>query len=75
MTIKEYIEHMRNAGENVSLSSIAREIPCAPAYISMIANEKANPSYKMAARIEIVTNGLVKITNWYSSENSSNPLT
>lgn len=59
---------MKLQGKEVSFSSIAKEIPCAPQYISMIANEKANPSYRMAQRIELITNGMVKLTNWYSNE-------
>ena len=65
MTIKEYIDHQKEQGILVNFSTIAKEIPCAPAYISMIANGKANPSYRMAARIEIITNGMVSRKNWY----------
>lgn len=68
MTLKEYVQHMQEKGEHVNLSTIAKEIPCTPAYMSMIAGNKANPSYQMAKRIELITNGLVPKTNWYNNE-------
>jgi transcriptional regulator with XRE-family HTH domain len=63
MTIKEYV-----IAKNITLTSIADLIPCTPQYISMISAGKSNPSYKMAKRIEEVTNGEVEKENWYPKD-------
>lgn len=68
MTINEYIDRKRNRGEYVNYSTLAALIPCAPQYISMIANGKRQPGYAMARRIEQVTNGEVSRRNWYPDE-------
>lgn len=65
MTIKEYIEWMNKKGEDINFSTIAEKIPCSPTYISKIANGKVNPGYRMAARIEQITDGMVTKANWY----------
>lgn len=68
MTINEYIDKKQNSGEKVNYSTIAEQVPCAPQYISMIANGKRRPSFIMARRIEQITNGQVPKTNWYPDE-------
>lgn len=68
MTLLEYINQKKSEGVDVSYSSIARDIPCAPAYISMVASGKRRPSYDMARRIDQVTNGEVPKENWYPED-------
>lgn len=63
MTIKEYV-----AAKNITYSDLASLVPCTPQFISMLANDKANPSFRMAKRIEEITDGLVKKENWYPNE-------
>ena len=64
MTINEYINKCRDIGIEVNYSSIARDIPCHFTYIAKIASGERIPSYKMARRIEQITDGKVKRTNW-----------
>lgn len=61
MTLKEYL----TLHPEYSLSKIAREVPCTPQHIIMIANGKRKPSFDIAKKIEQITNGSVAITNWY----------
>lgn len=72
MTLYEYVTKEQSKGNPVSYSSIAREVPCKAHYISMIAMGKRRPSYDMAKRIEMVTDGEVPVTNWYENEPSEN---
>lgn len=65
MTLKEYIQLEKDAGRESSYSLIARDIPCHFTYIEKIANGRRRPSYDMARRIEIVTDGKVSRYNWY----------
>lgn len=46
-------------------SALAKEVPCSQPYIGMIAKGKAHPSFKMALRLEKLTNGMVSRENWY----------
>lgn len=62
MTLKEYVKSYPDD----NLSQIARRIPCTQEYMSMVAAGKRTPSYKMACRIEQVTQGKVEKSNWYS---------
>lgn len=66
MTLIEYINSELDAGRQASFSSIAREVPCAPSYISKIASGSRRPSFEMAKRIEMITGGKVPKTIWYS---------
>lgn len=50
---------------STSLNQLAKQIPCARQYLSNVSRGKEFPSYKMACRIESVTNGKVPRTNWY----------
>lgn len=68
MTLYEYVKEEQEKGNPVTYSSIAREIPCKASYISMIALGKRRPSFDMAKRIDIITEGRVPITNWYSHD-------
>ncbi len=68
MTLEEYVSQNIEKGLEISYSSIARDIPCAAAYISMIARGKRRPSYDMARRIEQATNGEVSRFNWYPQD-------
>lgn len=68
MTLHEYVNMSQDKGENVSYASIAKDIPCHFSYISLIASGRRRPSYDMARRIEQVTNGAVKRTNWYPND-------
>ena len=63
MTIKEYV-----MSKNINYSDLANLIPCTPQFVSMMANDKARPSFRMAKRIEEVTNGHVKKENWFPNE-------
>lgn len=65
MTLPEYVDKYKNEGKEISYSSIAKLIPCHFSYIGKIANGTRMPSYAMARRIEQITNGEVKRTNWY----------
>ena len=68
MTLKEYVKSEQNSGKETSYSTIARDIPCHVSYIEKIANNKRRPSYDMARRIELATNGKVNRYNWYTKE-------
>lgn len=63
MSLKDYIQ----SGQ-ATYSGLAREIPCSQPHIWDIANGKANPSFKMACRIENVTSGIVPRTLWYPND-------
>lgn len=60
MSLAEYIETT-----GISLTDFSKLIPCSYSYPGMIIKGKATPSYRMAARIEQITGGLVPRTNWY----------
>lgn len=68
MTLTEYVKKSQNEGKDVSFSSLARDIPCDITYLAKIARGDRNPSYRMACRIENITNGAVPRTNWYSQD-------
>ena len=51
-------------------SDIAELICCSKPYPGMISKGKAHPSFKMACRIEEISNGLVPRTNWYPDANA-----
>lgn len=59
MTLDEYIQTT-----GITKSEFAQIIPCAYSYPGMIIKGVV-PSYRMAKRIEQVTNGLVPRSNWY----------
>ena len=61
VSLKEYIKLYPHD----NLTQIASRIPCTREHISMIASGRRTPSYKMALRIEQVTKGMVKKSNWY----------
>lgn len=61
------LEEWRRAS-NLTYQAIADLIPCSGSYPHMIATGKAQPGYRMAVRIEQVSNGMVPRTNWYPSE-------
>lgn len=63
MSLREYCEV---AG--MSFSEFARRVPCSTSYPRMIAKGEAWPSYKMAKRIEALTDGIVPRTRWYPPE-------
>lgn len=68
MTLYEYVNKCQEEGKKVSYSSIAREIPCHVTYIAKVANGTRMPSYAMARKIEQMTDGEVKRTNWYPDD-------
>ena len=49
----------------LTYTDIAKLIPCSQPYPGMIASGRAKPSWKMACRIEEISNGLVPRTNWF----------
>ena len=49
----------------LTFADIAELIPCSKPYPGMIARGKVRPGFKMACRIEEITNGLVPRTNWF----------
>lgn len=49
----------------MSYSEFARLVPCHVSYPRMIAKGTAWPSYKMAKRIEEITDGAVPRIRWY----------
>lgn len=49
----------------LTYADIAELIPCSKTYPGMIARGKVTPGFKMACRIEEVTQGLVPRTNWF----------
>ena len=63
LTLKEYLKTYKISGK-----SFAKLIPCTQPHISLIINEKTEPSFNMAKRIEQVTNGIVPRTMWYPNE-------
>ncbi len=60
MTLEEYL-----TSSEMTKSDFAKMVPCSYSLPGMWIKGKANPSYKMACRIENVTKGLVPRTNWY----------
>jgi hypothetical protein len=52
---------------NLTYSDVARLVPCSISYPRMWAHGLARPSYEMACRIEEVSEGLVRRTQWYPS--------
>lgn len=60
MSLQDYLE-----ATETSYSAFARLVPCSIGYPRMLAQGIAWPSYKMACRIEKVTNGAVPRTRWY----------
>ena len=63
MTLKEYIEK-----NNTNQSQIAKLVPCTSQWINQIVTGDMVPSYKMARRIEQVTDGKVSRKNWYPDD-------
>lgn len=63
MQLKEYLSN-----NEITKSAFARDIPCHYTYIIKIIKGEKKPSYEMARRIEQITNGQVKRTNWYPNE-------
>lgn len=63
MTFEQWIK-----ASNLTYEAVARLIPCSSSYPHMLATGKASPSFRMACRIEAVTNGLVPRTNWFPVE-------
>lgn len=59
-TLKEYIQTAQV--DQVSLSKL---IPCHQSYLSLLVSGKRTPSYRMAKRIEQVTNFKVSRKNWF----------
>jgi hypothetical protein len=51
--------------QGVSYAAFARLVPCSIAYPGMVARGDARPSYRMACRIEELTQGAVPRTRWY----------
>lgn len=68
MTLKEYIQLERSKGRDISYGTIAKDVPCHSSYIQKIADGKKIPTYAMARRIEIATNGAVSRYNWHPKE-------
>ena len=67
MSLREYIET-----SGISYSEFARRVPCSTSYPRMIAKNEAWPSFKMAKRIEALTDGIVPRTRWYPPEDHNN---
>lgn len=56
-------EYKRRFG--VQYKFIAEKCGCTPEMISMVATGKIKPSFDLAAKIEMATNGYVSHENWY----------
>lgn len=63
LTLKEWCEL-----SGLTLTDLSELLPCSQPYPGMIDSGKAHPSFKMACRIEQVTNGLCPRSRWYPSE-------
>ena len=60
MTLKEWL-----VSADMRHEDFAALIPCSRSMITLIANGTANPSWKLAMRIEEVTSGKVPKTYWF----------
>jgi plasmid maintenance system antidote protein VapI len=61
ISLQEYIQ----TTPKMSMNKLAKLVPCSTAYIHHIINGKRVPSYKMAKRLEQVTEFKVSRENWY----------
>lgn len=59
-TLKEFLD-----SSDITDQELAELIPCSRSYITRIANGSASPGYKMAARIQEVTHGMVSKAIWF----------
>ena len=56
------------ASAGLTHQELASLIPCSRTMITLVANGTARPSWKLASRIEEVTNGAVSKKYWYQDK-------
>jgi len=60
LTLQAWLE-----ASETTYSAFARQVPCHPSHIRMIALGRSRPIYELACRIERLTDGQVLRTNWF----------
>lgn len=63
LTLQEWLDLTQT-----SYSAFSRQVPCSISYPRKLATGASWPSYRMACRIERLTDGVVPRTMWYPPE-------